>query len=168
MLPPGAGDDGVWDLGGPPDLGPPPDLGGPGPGAGGELPPDEPPADIRPEEARPRPRRVTAAVRRDIAAQLTIPLTIGGQVWRARDPICGGTFCEQVPATVDACVEIICDSAAAVEWFTGPAGGLLKYLRLGAALLPVGQAITAHHIAHTVSIDNEGQAEESDRSAYAA
>jgi len=125
------------------------ELGGPGADFPGELGPDPEPAslrdDRRPPSSSARPT-VKAGVRRDIQAKVSLPLEMGGQLWRARDPICGGTFVEQRPAIADALTDIICQSADLIDFFTGPAGGFMVYLKLAAALWPVVELVLAHHI----------------------
>lgn len=110
--------------------------------------------------------RVTAAVRRDITAKIKMPLFVGGKIWEARDPWCGGVFVAQADPIADALTDIVCDSADLVAFFTGPAGGFMKYLNLATALAPVAQVAWAHHIAH--SIGAEGQPAQPDMARYAA
>ena len=92
--------------------------------------------------------RVTALTRRDVEAKIRFVLHPAGQVWSARDPVCGGTFAVQEPEVSSALAEIVCDSPDLLAWFTGPAGGFMKYFRLVMALQPVGLAVWAHHVAH--------------------
>ena len=147
----------------------PPEPPLPGPVDDGSLPPDEPPAPIPGD--RPRGRtgaaKVTATVRKDIGAKISLALELPGRVWAARDPYCGGTFVAQRPAIADALTDIVCDSADLVEWFTGPAGGFMKYLKLAAALQPVAVVVYGHHVAHTIGGETE-QAQQQDMSRYAA
>src|ERR1700749_4276213 len=42
-----------------------------------------------------RALRVTAGIRADINAKVSMPLAIAGGIWEARDPLCGGTFVRQ-------------------------------------------------------------------------
>ena len=148
--------DGILDMGEVPDP-------GAGTGAGkrpggdfppwDDLPPDEPPIDLgKPKDRPPRGKapKVAAGLRRDIDAKITIQLMIGGKIWVARDPICGGVFVAQVPPTADALTDIVCQSSDLVEWFTSTGGGFMLYLNLGAALLPVVQVVGAHHVFHTI------------------
>lgn len=129
------------------------------PGAGREAPEeDEPPAHVGPRPAPPsRPRtgpvRVTAAVRRDIAAKVAVMLTVPGAVWRARDPLCGGVFMDQVPEIGAALTDAVCQSNALVEFFTSTGGGFIIYLQVFAALQPVAMMVFAHHIAHSIDAE---------------
>jgi hypothetical protein len=97
--------------------------------------------------------KVPAGVRGDIDAKIRFTLQVPGTIWQARDPLCGGTFCEQIPDTAEAFTDIVCDSADLVAFFTGPGGNFMKLLKLGAALMPVVQVGMAHHVYHTVEID---------------
>lgn len=146
-----------------------------------EPSPPEPPADdevIRPLGFPPpgkgkpgkAPRgavRVTAAGRKDVAAKLQLMLFVPGQVWATRDPYCGGTFVQQLPDTVDALTDIICDSADLYAFFTGPGGSFMKYLKLILALQPVGVVAWQHHIAHAITDETSGQPQP-DMAQYAA
>ena len=58
---------------------------------------------------RPRPGRVTAGIRGDIDAKIRFALQVPGTIWQARDPLCGGTFIEQIPDTAEAFTDIVCD-----------------------------------------------------------
>ena len=144
-----------------PDGPPTPSIRVPGPSGPGE---DEPPAHAR-REWRQRTRgrkpkaapKITTAIHGDIHAKLSFMLEIPGQLWAARDPICGGTFVEQRPAIADALTDIVCESADLVAFFTGPAGGFMRYLNLAVALMPVGQAVMAHHVYHSVELAPEGE-----------
>ena len=162
------------------DLGEPPELpGAPGPVWDGEpwppedfeqIPPDVPPADLKDQSGKQRRRgapRVTATIRKDINAKISLGLELPGRIWQARDPWCGSAFIHQRATIADALTDIVCDSADLVDWFTGPAGGFMKYLKLAAALQPVTVVVYGHHVAHTVGEEQE-QAQQPDMSRYAA
>ena len=109
---------------------------------------------------RPRPGRVTAGIRGDIDAKIRFALQVPGTIWQARDPLCGGTFIEQIPDTAEAFTDIVCDSADLVAFFTGPGGSFMKILKVGAALMPVVQVTMAHHVYHSVELaEGEPQAD---------
>lgn len=167
------------------DDGPP--LAGPST-SNGDPPPPEPSPPLLPEDddepirplgfpAGPKgktgkpakgPVRVTAATRKDIAAKIQLMLYIPGKVWETRDPYCGGMFVHQSPAIGDALTDIVCDSADLVAFFTGPAGGFMKYLTLLTACQPVAVMAWQHHIAHAIgSPESNGQAQP-DMAQYAA
>src|SRR5215469_11774431 len=110
--------------------------------------------------------RLTAGVRGDINAKVSLLLEMPGQVWAARDPVCGGMFLAQRPAVADALTDIVCESADLIAFFTGPAGGFMRYLNLAAALYPVAGAVMAHHVYHTV--ETPVPAEQPDLAQYAA
>jgi hypothetical protein len=144
--------------------------------AAGAPEPDEPPAHAAKDwrkppapKARGRAVRVTATIRADITAKISMPLEIGGRIWAVRDPLCGGVFVQQRPDIADALADIICDSADLVAFFTGPGGAFMKYLNLGAALWPVLEVVAAHHVYHTVRLEDAAQApQQPDMTGYAA
>jgi hypothetical protein len=100
-----------------------------------------------------KPGRITVGIRADINAKISMPLEIMGQIWAARDSLCGGTFLAQRPAIADAFTDIVCESADLVAFFTGPGGAFMKYLNAGAALWPVIEVVAAHHVYHSVAIE---------------
>ena len=151
---------------------------GPGPGSS-NIPgpgPDEPPKHAAREWRQPRararkgtaPPKITVGLRADIDAKVRFALTVPGTIWQARDPLCGGTFVQQIPDTAEAFTDIICDSADLVAFFTGPGGAFMKYLKLGAALMPVAQVVMAHHVYHSIEIDEGEAAAQPDYAQYAA
>lgn len=181
-------DDPWWeeDAGGPHDLGElnpdpePPAAGTSAPAAGdetgpvyepGPVQPDPPPAHGKrewrraPKSAPRKPTRVTAGIRNDIDAKIRFALQVPGAIWQARDPLCGGTFVQQIPDTAEAFTDIVCDSADLVAFFTGPGGSFMKFLKVGAALMPVVQVVAAHHVYHTVEL---APADEGEQARYAA
>jgi hypothetical protein len=102
------------------------------------------------ETARIAAPRVTAAMRRDIAAKIAIPFTVSGAIWEARDPLCGGAFNAQRSALAADLAALACDSPWWVQFFTGPAGGYMRYIQLAADVWPVVEMILAHHVLHRV------------------
>lgn len=149
--------------------------GGPPPGEGpaDDLAPDPEPAGLRDQAARSAgrgPVTVKAAIRRDILAKVSLPLETGAQIWKARDPVCGGRAVEVRPATADALTDIICQSADLVDFFTGPAGGFMVYLKLAAALWPLAEVVMANHVfghGHGQAAEQQ-QRQAQDLSRYAA
>lgn len=117
---------------------------------------DPPPARLRAADGRARTTkrtRVTVGVQKDVQAKIRMVLVpLGTMVLAPRDPICGGTFVQQEPEISEALAEIICDSPDLLNWFTGPAGGYMKYFKLFMACLPVGMAVVGHHMAHSIQI----------------
>ena len=116
---------------------------------------DDPPAGRIPPPrssgASPRGRkttRVTATMQRDVQAKIRMVLMPAGKLWQVRDPMCGGTFVQQEPDISEALAEIVCDSPDLLNWFTGPAGGYMKYFKLVMAVQPVLLMVWMHHIAH--------------------
>ena len=125
--------------------------------------------DGKPKRAKvPAPKiRVTAAIRKDVEAKIRFVLMPSAQLFAMRDPVCGSVAVEQEPEISSAFAEIVCDSPDLVAWFTGPAGGFMKYFRLVMAVQPVLMIGWAHHIAHAV-IDPAEMADQPDYSAYPA
>ena len=145
---PGDYDLGEIELDPEPEPGPPP-----GPADLGEIRPDPAPAPIgkaKGTKARKTGPKVTAAVRQDIYAKLRFVLVPTAKLWEIRDPLCGGVAVAQEPAISAAVATIVLDSPDLVAFFTGPMGGFMKYLELGAAVLPVLQVAFAHHVAHSI------------------
>jgi hypothetical protein len=161
-----------------PESPPPADL----PGGGDETGPgyepgpvleDPPPAHgnkrewrkTSPKAGAPRkPAKVTASVRTDIDAKISFALMIPGQIWAARDPVCGGTFVQQRPEISAALTEIVCQSPDLIAWFSGSGGQFMLWLNLAAAAWPVATAAMAHHVYHSIET-GEPQA---DTTRYAA
>lgn len=127
--------------------------------------------DGKPRKSKvPPPKiRVTAAIRKDVEAKIRFALMPTARLFAMRDPVCGSVAVEQEPEISSAFAEIVCDSPDLVAWFTGPAGGFMKYLRLIMAVQPVLMIGWAHHIAHAV-IEPEAMAngQQPDYSAYSA
>jgi len=141
----------------------------------GPTGPDEPPAHARKRGRPPGSKnqapsvpRVTAGVRADISAKVSMPLEIAGQIWHARDQLCGGVFLVQRPAIADSLTNIICQSADLVAFFTGPGGAFMRYLELGAALWPVVEVVAAHHVYHSVEAAPQDPQQPRQQPAYAA
>ena len=41
-----------------------------------------------------------------------------------------------------------------MAFFTGPGGAFMKYLNLGAAVWPVAEMVAAHHVYHSIALDD--------------
>jgi hypothetical protein len=115
----------------------------------------------------PRRGKVTASIRGDIGAKISFALEIPGQLWKARDPICGGTFVEQRPEIAEALTDIVCDSPDLIAFFAGPGGAFMKYLKLAAACWPVATVAMAHHVYHSIE-EQPVDAQQPDYANYAA
>jgi hypothetical protein len=59
------------------------------------------------------------------------------------------------PGIADAVVPLLCQSPKVVAFFTDDASDWMLWVKLGAALAPVGIAVTRHHIIKTVEIVEE-------------
>jgi hypothetical protein len=144
---------------------------------------DAPPAPPEPEITADRPpgrlgearggksgkskTRVTAGIRKDVEAKIRFVLLPAGQFWQIRDQLCGGTFVQQEPEISGALAEIVCDSPDLLAWFTGPAGGFMKYFRLLMAVQPVAVMVWMHHMAHATIVQGDAQ-QPPQQQAYAA
>lgn len=146
-----------------------------GHGSPSEDPGPPPPADL--DEARARlggkaktpgwardgkaskqapPVRVTRAVVGDIEGKLTLLLSGPAVFWQMADPLCGGTFADNLDNIVRKAVPLIVQSPDAVKWFTKGTTFLL-WLDLVWALQPVAQAVYAHHVAASVMVLPDGR-----------
>jgi Lsr2 len=119
---------------------------------------DPPPAPVgKRNRARPRTTKApTAAVGRDIHGKVGMIVTVSGHVWAARDPYCGGMFVQQTPDITSALTDLVLESPDLVAFFTGPAGGFMKWFKLAAALQPVALVAWSHHVAHTIGDEDAG------------
>ena len=148
--------------------------------AGPPRPPHEPAEEIRPDPApapigkakgtkarKPGPK-VTTAIRADITAKIRFMAVPAAKVWEIRDPLCGGVAVQQEPAISAAVATIVLDSPDLMAFFTGPMGGFMKYLELGAAVLPVLQVAFAHHVAHSIGETGQPARPPVDERQYAA
>jgi hypothetical protein len=97
---------------------------------------------------------VPAAVKDDIAGMLALLYSIPADFLITVDPFCFGALNENLAATVDATVPIICRSKTAVEFITG-ASGLILWIKLAATLRPFLVAVWQHHVIHSVSLAAE-------------
>jgi hypothetical protein len=146
-------------------------------GEAGSVASDSPPAhagkEWRKQQGKSAPGagarrgKVTASIRGDISAKISFALEIPGQLWKARDPICGGTFVEQRPDIADALTDIVCDSPDLVAFFAGPGGAFMKYMKLAAACWPVATVVMAHHVYHSLE-EQPVDAQQPDYANYAA
>jgi hypothetical protein len=115
--------------------------------------------------AAPKRTRVTATMQRDVQAKIRMVLVPAGRVWAMRDTVCGPVFVEQEPDISEALAEIVCDSPDLLNWFTGPAGGYMKYFKLLMAVQPVLLVLWMHHIAHA---DQSAEPAQPQQPAFAA
>jgi hypothetical protein len=131
----------------------------PEPDAKPTIPIDKPPGRLAgkkgrggktPKAAPAPPPKITANIRKDVQAKIRIVLQPAANVWNVRDPFCGRVAVQQEPDVSAALAAIVCDSPDLLAFFTGPAGGFMKYFELFMALWPVLMAVQAHHIAHAV------------------
>lgn len=112
--------------------------------------------------------RVTAALKKDVESKIRFVLYPAGQLWASRDVPCGSTFIHQEPEISAALAEIVCDSPDLLAWFTGPAGGFMKYFRLLMAVQPVAMTMWMHHVGHAQMVPAGDPQQPPQQQAYAA
>ncbi len=104
--------------------------------------------------ARPGVLELTEELSTDIEAVLELlflPVVLTAE---RKDPICGAAFVENWDKIRTRSIPLIARSPALVEWLT-KAGGAKDWVMFAAALKPVGVAVWQHHVAHTITIDEE-------------
>lgn len=94
------------------------------------------------------PVKVTAAVRKDVLSKIRFITKPGAELWRMRDPVCGGVAVQQEPEISAAVADIVLDSPDLLNFFCGPAGGFMKYVKLTMATYPVAFTWWAHRQVH--------------------
>lgn len=127
----------------------------------GPLPPDPEPGHISEPKGKgkawrkglkneqPRePVKVTAAVRKDVAAKIRFLTKPVAEVWNMRDPVCGGVAVQQEPDIAAAMTDIVLDSPDLLNFFVGAGGGFMKYVKLIVACQPVAVTWWAHRQVH--------------------
>jgi len=134
-------------------------------GSGGSTwdDPDPDPAWQQPgggDPARPPwdPESVGQDVKDDIAGMLALFYSVPADFLITVDPFCFGQLSENLDATIDATVPIICRSKRAVEFVTS-ASGLILWIKLLATLKPFFVAVWQHHVIHSVEITKETDAD---------
>ncbi|TNC19056.1 hypothetical protein [Amycolatopsis alkalitolerans] len=147
-------------------------------GGGWQAERDPEPARLREDSGRDSKRHlqvvreVPQEVKDDLAAMIgLLGMVILEPIARA-DPICGGAMIDNFERITDAAVPLIVRSPRVVDWMTA-AGGLRDWVGLGIAFRPVLGAVWAHHVAHTVHLEQpeDGQppqVREEDWSGYTA
>jgi hypothetical protein len=153
--------EGAWDV---PEAEPIPWPDGapePLPEAGPEdIPLAPPPAPIPKSRGKGKapPKLTGAALRRDIHAKIRVVAVPAARVYQIRDPVCGGVAVQIEPGVSDSLADIVMDSPDLIAWFTGPAGGFMKYFDLLSKLAPLAGTVWAHHIAHSIEAPEGEQA----------
>lgn len=126
----------------------------------GDLLPPDPPAARRtvkaPRKTAPKP---TKAVQNQVADALTMMITLPAGILAFRDPICGGAILDQADDVVAKLVPIVCRNPAMLRWFTEGAG-YMDFFALAAAVAPIAKTIWAHHVSHTLSLEEEEEGAE--------
>jgi len=104
------------------------------------------------------PESVGQDTKDDIAGMLALFYSIPADFLITVDPFCFGKLSDNLDATIDATVPIICRSKMAVEFVTS-ASGLILWIKLLATLKPFFVAVWQHHVIHTVEITKETDTE---------
>lgn len=123
------------------------------------LPPDPPAARRTAKTARKPAAKPTRAVQTQVADALTMMITLPAGVLAFRDPLCGGAILEQADAVVAKLVPIVCRNPAMLRWFTEGAG-YMDFFALATALFPIARTIWAHHVTHTIGMEEEADGAE--------
>lgn len=111
------------------------------------------------------PKKVTAAVKKDIRAKLAFGLALAPTPLYRLDQVCVEAFVSCIPdrtaesgepvlGLASALTEIICDSPELVKFFSA-GGRYMKLLQLMMALQPFGQVLMQHHITHSIKDEDQ-------------
>ncbi len=118
-----------------------------------------------PSSSSEPPKRVTAAMKKDIRGKLAFGLAIAPVPFQSRDPLCVEAFRECIPdrktpegepvlGLASALTEIICDSPEMVRFFS-TGGRYMKWLQLMMAFQPFAKAVVQHHVTHSVGDEDQ-------------
>jgi hypothetical protein len=129
------------------------------PGAGSTADRDPDPAWMAPSGTAKAaavwdPKSVSRETQDDIAGMLALFYSVPADFLITVDPFCFGALNEDLSATIDATVPIICRSKMAVEFVSG-ASGLILWIKLLATLKPFFVALWQHHVIHAVELQDE-------------
>jgi hypothetical protein len=104
--------------------------------------------------ARPAPKKVTPAIKKQLADEIEAYLLLGSGAWSMRDPYCGEVLERQAREIALRLAAILGKNAQIVAWLhtTGVIG---EWVSLALAIQPVLTAIKDHHISKKVSSDDE-------------
>lgn len=122
---------------------------------GPELPADPPPSRRTRKGRRTAARTLgarasaTKAEKDQVRDALTMLYTLPAWGLTMKDPHCGGALMAQRDDIIKSLVPIVCRNPGMLAFFTAANAPWMDYLALMQALLPVGQAVWAHHVTHT-------------------
>lgn len=114
-----------------------------------DLTPDPPPAAHAASTSllgTPATGRVTPALRNKIAAEIEMYADFMALPLVMRDPVCGQALADQAKPIAKAIAKILSRYPDLAHKFVA-SGAIGDWLALGMAVMPVGKAIYAHHIA---------------------
>ena len=123
------------------------------------LPPDPPAARRIAKTPRKSAAKPTKAVQNQVADALTMMITLPAGVLAFRDPLCGGAVLEQADEVVAKLVPIVCRNPAMLRWFTEGAG-YMDFFALATALFPIARTVWAHHVTHSIGMEEEDEGAE--------
>ena len=118
------------------------------------LPPDPPAARRTAKASRKPAAKPTRAVQNQVADALTMMITRPAGVLAFRDPICGSAILDQADEVVAKLVPIVCRNPAMLRWFTEGAG-YMDFMALAAAVFPIARTIWAHHVTHSIGMEED-------------
>lgn len=126
------------------------------------LPPDPPAARRTAKSPRKAAAKPTKAVQTQVADALTMMITLPAGVLAFRDPLCGDAVLEQADEVVAKLVPIVCRNPAMLRWFTEGAG-YMDFFALATALFPIARTVWAHHVTHSIGMEEDEGAEDFNR-----
>lgn len=122
----------------------------------GDLTPDPAPSKAarsgRSGENKPAPKRVSPAVRKQLADEIEAYLLLGSGAWSMRDPYCGEVLEKQAREISVRLAAILGKNAQIVQWLH-TSGVIGEWVALALAIKPVVEAIRDHHITKKVGND---------------
>lgn len=123
------------------------------------LPPDPPAARRTAKTPRKAAAKPTRAVQNQVADALTMMITLPAGILAFRDPVCGTAVLDQADEVVAKLVPIVCRNPAMLRWFTEGAG-YMDFFALATALFPIARTVWAHHVTHSIGLDEEEEGEQ--------
>ncbi len=119
--------------------------------------------DPKPRRGGGKPRttapKVTAAIKKEARETLSALVELPIAIWERRDPVCAGVADEQADRITDALLAIFVKRPQWLAVLTD-AGESADWIRLAKAVYPVVMIVWAHHVAHTVGQDDEGEGDD--------
>lgn len=111
------------------------------------------------------PAKLSAKQKKELIASIELMITIPGFTLSMVDPVCGGAAMNNAANIAETLVPIIARNPRLLDWFI-QGSGMMDYMALGQALIPVGVTVFQHHVSKSVGHSHEE--EHDDLSTYAA